>query len=141
MEEQRSPEEMQKIAKIATDFARSRTQSEEEMHKMLGGIFEQAKQENVKLIHIDEVLFMVMVRGTGIVEFHNINTPVPVEDMARYIKKLIDKLKSLDVKVAFTYSPEEYYMKAITVTKLDWKSKKVRIKGVNKPIKTYILYT
>jgi hypothetical protein len=139
MEEQRSPEEMQKIAKIATDFARSRTQSEEEMHQMLGGIFEMAKQDNVKLIHIEEVLFTIIVRGTGVIEFHNVSVPVSVEDMAKYIKKLIEKLKLFDVKVAFTYSPEEYYMKAVVATKLNWKSKKVRIKDVNKPIKIYIL--
>jgi hypothetical protein len=139
MEEQRSPEEMQKIAKIATDFARSRTQTEEEMHHLLGSIFEMVKQDNIKLIHIEEVLFTVIVRGTGVIEFHNVNVPVPVEDMAKYIKKLVEKLKSLDVKVAFTYSPEEYYVKAITATKLKWKSKKVRVKEVNKPIKVYIL--
>jgi hypothetical protein len=139
MEEQRSPEEMQKIAKIATDFARSRTQSEEEMHQLLGNLFEMVKQDNIKLIHIEEVLFTIIVRGAGVVEFHNVNVPVPVEEMAKYIKKLIEKLKSLDVKVAFTYSPEEYYMKAIVATKLKWKSKKVRVKDVNKPIKVYIL--
>jgi hypothetical protein len=139
MEEQRSPEDIQKIAKIATDFARSRTQSEEEMHQMLGGIFEMAKQDNVKLIHIEEVLFTIIVRGTGVIEFHNVSVPVSVEDMAKYIKKLIEKLKLFDVKVAFTYSPEEYYMKAVVATKLNWKSKKVRIKDVNKPIKIYIL--
>jgi len=139
MEEQRSPEEMQKIAKIATDFARSRTQSEEEMHQLLGSIFEMIKQDNIKLIHIEEVLFTVIVRGAGVIEFHNVSVPVPVEDMAKYIKKLIEKLKSLDVKVAFTYSPEEYYTKAIAATKLKWKSKKVRVKEVNKPIKVYIL--
>jgi len=81
-----------------------------------------------------------MVRGAGVVEFHNINAPVEVEDMATYIKKLIDKLKSLDVKVAFTYSSEDYYMKAVVATKLDWQSKKVRVKEVSKPIKTYILH-
>jgi hypothetical protein len=140
MEEQRSPEEMQKIAKIATDFARSRTQSEEEMHQMLGGIFEMAKQDNVKLIHIEEVLFTIIVRGTGVIEFHNVSVPVSVEDMAKYIKKLIEKLKLFDVKVAFTYSPEEYYMKAVVATKLKWKSKKIRIEGINKPIKAYILH-
>jgi len=139
MEEQRSPEDIQKIAKIATDFARSRTQSEEEMHQMLGGLFEMVKQDNIKLIHIEEVLFTVIVRGAGVIEFHNVSVPVPVEDMAKYIKKLIEKLKMLDVKVAFTYSPEEYYMKAIVATKLKWKSKKIRIEGINKPIKAYIL--
>ena len=139
MEEQRSPEEVQKIAKIATDFARSRTQTEEEMHQMLGGLFEMVKQDNVKLIHIEEVLFTIIVRGAGVIEFHNVNVPVPVEDMTKYIKKLVEKLKLFDVKVAFTYSPEEYYMKAVVATKLNWKSKKVRVKEVNKPIKVYIL--
>lgn len=139
MEEQRSPEEVQKIAEIATKFARSRTQTEEEMHQMLGGLFEMVKQDNVKLIHIEEVLFTIIVRGAGVIEFHNVNVPVPVEDMAKYIKKLVEKLKLFDVKVAFTYSPEEYYMKAVVATKLNWKSKKVRVKEVNKPIKVYIL--
>lgn len=139
MEEQRSPEEVQKIAEIATKFARSRAKSEEEMHSILGSIFESTKQEGTKIIHIDEVLFGIMIRGVGVVEFHNISVPVPVEDMTKYIKKLIEKLKSVDVKVAFTYSPEEYYMKAVVATKLDWKAKKVRVKDVKKPIKVYIL--
>jgi hypothetical protein len=82
---------------------------------------------------------MVMVRGAGVVEFHNINVPMSVEDMAKYIKKLIGKLKSLDVTTAFTYSSEDYYMKAVVATKLDWKAKKVRVKDVKKPIKVYIL--
>jgi hypothetical protein len=140
MEEQRSPEDIQKIAEIATKFARSRAKDEEEMHSILGSIFESAKQEGTKIIHIDEVLFGIMVRGTGVVEFHNISVPVPVEDMTKYIKKLIEKLKLFDVKVAFTYSPEEYYMKAVVATKLKWKSKKIRIEGINKPIKAYILH-
>jgi len=144
MEEQRSPEEMQKIAKIATDFGRYYAEqmgqsSEETANKIIGTIFESTKQEGTKIIHIDEVLFMVMVRGAGVVEFHNINVPVSVEDMAKHIKKLVTKLKSIDVKVAFTYSAEEYYMKAVVATKLDWKAKKVRIKDVKKPIKVYIL--
>lgn len=144
MEEQRSPEEVQKIAKIATDFGRYYAEqmgqdSEETANKIIGTIFESTKQEGTKIIHIDEVLFMVMVRGTGVVEFHNINVPVSVEDMAKYIKKLVDLLKHIEVKVAFTYSAEEYYMKAVIATKLDWKAKKVRIKDVKKPIKVYIL--
>jgi hypothetical protein len=144
MEEQRSPEEMQKIAKIATDFGRYYAEqmgqdSEETANKIIGTIFESTKQESVKLIHIDEVLFMVMVRGAGVIEFHNINVPMSVEDMTKYIKKLVEKLKLFDVKVAFTYSAEDYYMKAVVATKLDWKAKKVRVKDVKKPIKVYIL--
>ena len=144
MEEQRSPEDIQKIAKIATDFGRYYADqlgqdSEETANKIIGTIFESTKQESVKLVHIEDVLFMVMVRGAGVVEFHNINVPMSVEDMAKHIKKLIEKLKSLDVTTAFTYSSEEYYMKAVVATKLEWKSKKVRVKDVNKPIKVYIL--
>ena len=59
--------------------------------------------------------------------------------MTKYIKKLVDLLKHIEVKVAFTYSSEEYYMKAVVATKLKWKAKKVRIKDVKKPIKVYIL--
>lgn len=145
MEEQRSPEEVQKIAKIATEFARyyakeTGQDDEESIHKIIGGIFESAKHESVKLIHIGDVLFMVMVRAAGVVEFHNMNVPMSVEEMAKHIKQLIEKLKSLEVKVAYTYSPEEYFTKAVMATKLDWHSKKVRVKEVNKPIKTYILH-
>jgi hypothetical protein len=103
--------ESQEIMRIATDYARSVTDSEEAAQGMLRTLAGILQEQGAKLVHLGNVLFLILVRGKGLVEVHTIGEEKRPRDLAQNFVKLVLYLKNIGVKVAYTYTPDAKFTK------------------------------
>jgi hypothetical protein len=117
------------VVKIATDYFRKATKSEEEAQSMLGGLARILEDEGAKLVHLGNVLFLVMVRGEGVVEVHTIGEESKPRDLAKDFIDLSKYLKNIGVKTAYTYSEDEKFKKLAKMVDLPVKQYKADVEG------------
>jgi hypothetical protein len=129
--------EQEQIIKIALDYFKKETGSDKTAQQMLGTLAAIVKEEGAKLVHLGNVLFLVMVRGKGVVEIHTIGTEAQPRYLAEDFKKLADYLRNIDVKTAYTYTPDNRYGRLAQMTGLPVKTFKVDVKG--KPMTAYVM--
>jgi hypothetical protein len=131
------PQEQEQIVQIALDYFKKETGSDEQAKEMLGKLVTIVTEEGAKLVHLGNVLFLVMVRGKGIVEIHTIGTEAQPRFLADNFKKLADYLKQIGVKTAYTYTPDNRYGRLAQLTGLPVKTFKVEVEG--KPMVAYVM--
>lgn len=136
-EQQVDTQEQEQIVKIALDYFKKETGSDEQAKEMLGKLVTIVTEEGAKLVHLGNVLFLVMVRGKGIVEIHTIGTEAQPRFLADNFKKLADYLKQIGVKTAYTYTPDNRYGRLAQLTGLPIKTFKVEVEG--KPMVAYVM--
>jgi hypothetical protein len=117
------------VVKIATDFFRKSTKTEEEAQRLLGGLARVIQDEGAKLVHLGNVLFLVMVRGQGVVEVHTIGEEKRPRDLAKDFFDLSKYLKNIGVKTAYTYSEDEKFKKLAKMVDLPVKEYKAEVEG------------
>jgi hypothetical protein len=117
------------VLKIATDFFRKASKSEEQTQQMLGGLARILQDEGSKLVHLGNVLFLVMVRGEGVVEVHTIGEEKKPRDLAKNFLDLYKYLKNIGVKMAYTYAEDEKFKKLAKMVNLPVKDYKVDYQG------------
>lgn len=130
-------QEQDQIIKIAMDYFKKETGSDKTAQQMLGTLAAIVKEEGAKLVHLGNVLFLVMVRGKGVVEIHTIGTEAQPRMLAEDFKQLAAYLKKIDVKTAYTYTPDNRYGRLAQMTGLPVKTFKVDVKG--KPMTAYVM--
>lgn len=136
-EQQVDTQEQEQIVQIALDYFKKETGSDEQAKEMLGKLVTIVTEEGAKLVHLGNVLFLVMVRGKGIVEIHTIGTEAQPRFLADNFKKLADYLKQIGVKTAYTYTPDNMYGRLAQLTGLPIKTFKVEVEG--KPMVAYVM--
>jgi hypothetical protein len=136
-EQQMDKQEQDRIIQIALDYFKKETGSDKTAQQMLGTLAAIVKEEGAKLVHLGNVLFLVMVRGKGVVEIHTIGTETQPRYLAEDFKKLADYLRNIDVKTAYTYTPDNRYGRLAQMTGLPVKTFKVDVKG--KPMTAYVM--
>jgi hypothetical protein len=124
-----SADEQKAVIKIATDYFRKATKSEEQAQQMLGGLARIIQDEGAKLVHLGNVLFLVMVRGQGVVEVHTIGEEKKPRDLAKNFLDLYKYLKNIGVKMAYTYAEDEKFKKLAKMVNLPVKEFKVDHEG------------
>jgi hypothetical protein len=117
------------VVKIATNYFRKAAKSEEEAQKMLGGLARILEDDGAKLVHLGNVLFLVMVRGEGVVEVHTIGEESKPRDLAKDFLDLSKYLKNIGVKTAYTYSEDEKFKKLAKMVDLPVKQYKADVEG------------
>jgi hypothetical protein len=135
MENQAADE--QTIVNIALNFFKQQTGSDEQAQEMLGKLASIVKEEGSKLIHLGNVLFLVMVRGKGVVEIHTIGNEAQPRMLAEDFKQLAAYLKNIEVKVAYTYTEDKRFGRLAQMTGLPVKSYDVKVAG--KPMSAYVM--
>jgi hypothetical protein len=130
-------QEQDQIIKIAMDYFKKETGSDKTAQQMLGTLAAIVKEEGAKLVHLGNVLFLVMVRGKGVVEIHTIGTEAQPRMLAEDFKQLAAYLRKIDVKTAYTYTPDNRYGRLAQMTGLPVKTFKVDVKG--KPMTAYVM--
>ena len=130
-------QEQDQIIQIALDYFKKETGSDKTAQQMLGTLAAIVKEEGAKLVHLGNVLFLVMVRGKGVVEIHTIGTEAQPRMLAEDFKKLAAYLRKIDVKTAYTYTPDNRYGRLAQMTGLPVKTFKVDVKG--KPMTAYVM--
>jgi hypothetical protein len=125
------------VVKIATDYFRKASKSEEEAQQLLGGLARIIQDEGAKLVHLGNVLFLVMVRGEGVVEIHTIGEESKPRDLAKDFLDLSKYLKNVGVKTAYTYSEDEKFKKLAKMVNLPVKQYKANVEG--KKLNVYVV--
>jgi len=130
-------QEQEQIVQIALNYFKEETGSDKKAQEMLGKLATTVKDEGAKLVHLGNVLFLIMVRGKGVVEIHTIGKEAQPRMLADDFKKLADYLKKIGVKTAYTYTPDNRYGRLAQLTGLPVKTLKINVKG--KPMTAYVM--
>ena len=117
-EQQMSPQGAQEIESIARNYFTQQAGSPEageEMMQKLAGI---VQEEGAKLVHLGNVLFLVLVRGKGVVEFHTIGTESTAQAFAQDIVDLAKYIKNIGANLLYTYSASRVFDRIAKLTGL-----------------------
>ena len=130
-------QEQQVVAQIANDYFLKELGSQEEADKALSKLATLVQEKGAKLVHLGNVLFLVLVRGKGVVEIHTIGTEANPMDLVKDFVDLTKYLKNIKTKVAYTYSEDNKFSRIAKLTGLPIKQKKAVVDGKN--VNVYIL--
>ena len=134
MTEEMDPKEAQEIMRIATEYARGASKTEEEAQKLLGALAAIVQEDSAKLVHLGNVLFLVLVRGKELVEVHTIGDEKKPRDLAQNFLNLAKYLKGIGVKVAYTYTPDTKFSKLAKMVDLEVQQYKSKVQGQMKNV-------
>jgi hypothetical protein len=130
-------QEQQVVAQIANDYFLKEFGSQEKADLAMGKLAKLVQDKGAKLVHLGNVLFLILVRGKGIVEVHTIgNEPNPM-DLVKDFIDLVNYLKNIETKVAYTYSEDNKFSRVAKLTGLPIKQKKAVVDG--KQVNVYIM--
>jgi hypothetical protein len=129
--------EQQEVANIANQYFLQELGSQEAADEAMGKLATMVQEDGAKLVHLGNVLFLVLVRGEGAVEVHTIGTEQSPRNMAKNFVDLVNYLKNIKVKVAYTYSEDNKFDRLAKMTGLPVKKEKTEIDG--KSVNVYIM--
>ena len=111
--------ESQKIMKIATDyFSKEVGGDKQKTNQMLASLATMVKEPGVKLVHLNDILFLIIVRGSAMVEVHTMSSDITPSDLDKGFQQLPSYLKNIGVKVAYSYSDDRRFARIARQTKL-----------------------
>lgn len=115
------------IQEIVMEYAKQVTKSEDEANQFILGLAQVVQEDSAKLVHFGNTLFLILVRGQGVVEVHTMSAKEDSVSLAKHFVMLADYLKNLGVKVAYTYSSDPKFEVLAKRTRLPFKTKKVEL--------------
>jgi hypothetical protein len=130
--------EQKKILDIANKyFLRETNGDQEKADELMAKLATTVQDPGAKIIPIDDILFLVLVRGKGAVEVHTMASDLIPSNMVEGFKKLAKFLKDIGVKIAYTYTDDRRFARIARQTKLPIKEVVQEIDG--KPMYVYIV--
>ena len=117
-ETQMSPQEAQEIESIARNYFTQETGSPQGAEKMMRNLAGIVQEEGAKLVHLGNVLFLVLVRGKGVIEFHTIGSESTAQAYAQDLVDLAKYVKNIGVKLAYTYTESRVFERVARLTGL-----------------------
>jgi hypothetical protein len=131
MEDELSQEmENEQIMEIATSyFLKESGGDQEAANEMLAKLATTVQEPGVKLVHLNKILFLVIVRGQGVVEVHTMAADIVPADMVDGFQKLAKYLENIGVKIAYTYTDDRRFARIARQTKLPIREVKENIDG------------
>jgi hypothetical protein len=129
--------ELNEVIRIATDYFRTQASSEEEVQKMLATLSETVQEPGVKLIHLGNFLFLIIVRAKALVEIHTMGNEKDARGFITALEQLASYLKNVGVKVAYTYSTDKKFLRLAKMINLKVKDYESLIDG--KPYYTFMV--
>lgn len=129
-------QEQDQVVQIARDYFLQELGSEEKAEEALSKLATLVQEDGAKLVHLGNVVFLVIVRGKGVVEVHTIGNDEP-RNLAQSFADLANYLKNIGTKVAYTYSADSRFGRLAKMTGLPLKQKKAVVDG--KDVNVYIM--
>lgn len=102
-------QDSQLIQKIILEYAKKATSSKADAEKLIVGLAQMVQEDGAKLVHFGNTVFLVLVRGKGVIEFHTIAVNENALSLAKNIVALLKYLKAIGVKTAYSYSAESKF--------------------------------
>lgn len=131
-------QELEQVNSIVQSYFRAESQSEEQAKQMMGQLSTLLREEGAKLVHIGDVVFLVLVKGEGLVEVHTMGGGDSVA-LARNFVQLTKYLQNIGVRVAYTYSDDPKFQVVAKRTRLPFKTKQVKIPGSDQMTTAYYI--
>jgi hypothetical protein len=123
-------QEQKKILDIANKyFLRETNGDQNQADELMAKLATTVQEPGAKIIPIDDILFLIMVRGKGAVEVHTMAADLMPSNMVEGFKKLADYLKDIGVKLAYTYTEDRRFARIARQTKLPIKELTQEIDG------------
>jgi len=129
--------EQQEVVRIANQYFLQELGSQEAADEAMGKLATLIQEDGAKLVHLGNVLFLVLVRGQGVVEVHTIGNEASPRNMAKNFVDLANYLKNIKVKVAYTYSEDNKFDRLAKMTGLPVRKEKTEVDG--KSVNVYIM--
>ena len=121
--------EQQEVVRIANDYFLQELGSQEAADDAMQRLAAIVQEDGSKLVHFGNVLFLVLVRAEGAIEIHTISMEPNPRELVKNFVQLINYLRNIGTKIAYTYSDEEYVDRLMNMTKLPMTKKKIEIDG------------
>jgi len=113
--------EQREVQKIIERYFKKRAKSKEEADMTMRG-FATLLDQGAKLVHIGKNVFVIFIKGKGIVEFQPMYDQMTSPQMAVNIKKLVDYLRAIGTNVVYTTNADPLVKPALDKTKLGWET-------------------
>ena len=130
-------DENQVIHDIAYNYFKSEGLDEQQISESMIKLAAAIQEPGVKLVHLGNVLFMVIVRGEGVVEVHTLGTEEQPRELANDFVMLSKYLKNIGVKTAYTYTGDKRFGRLAKMTGLPVKSFDIKVE--DKPMTAYVM--
>jgi hypothetical protein len=101
--------EAQEIQDIAWNYFLEETKSAAKAQEMMDKLAGMVQEPSTKLVHIGQNLFLIQVRGKGMVEFHTMGTEQNPKQFAANIMELSKYLRNIGVKMMFSYAEDNKF--------------------------------
>lgn len=122
-------QEQDRVVQIAREYFLQELGSEEKAEEALSKLATLVQEDGAKLVHLGNVVFLVLVRGQGVIEIHTMSVEPNPRELVKNFVQLIDYLKNVGTKVAYTYSDQKHVDRLMDMTKLPMTKKKTEING------------
>lgn len=129
--------ETEEVLDIMLTFLTKQTGSRSRAVQYINGIAQLIKNPAAKLIHMDNVVFLTLVKDKGVVEFHTMAARESSIGLAEKLKKLADMLRNMGATKIYSYTDEDKYRAVAKRSRLPWVI--TEQKGIDG--KTYKVYT
>lgn len=129
--------EAQEIERILRDYFTAELDDPNKVEGALSSLATIVQDQGAKLVHLGNVLFLVIVRGKGIVEIHTLGHEAQPKDLAQDFIQLAQYLKNIEVKTAYTYTEDNRFSRLAKMTGLPVKEFKADVEG--KPMNVYLM--
>ena len=131
--------ELQEVDKICRDYFASEAQTPEQAEQMMSALAKLTKEKGAKLVHLGNTVFLVIVKGKGLVEVHTMTTQEDSVSLARNFVQLANYLKNIGVKTAYTYADDPKFALIAKRTRLPFQTKEVQYPGTDATTTAYYL--
>ena len=130
-------DEGKEIMRIATEYFRQQADGdEEEINRMLNGLAALVKKDGIRMVHIGNTLYLIMVKGKRMVEVHTMAVDETASSLAKNFVMLVNYLKGIGVRVAYTYADDDRYELVAKRSRLPFQKRQVTAEDG----KTYTAY-
>lgn len=129
-------QEQDSVVQIARDYFLQELGSEEKADEALSKLATLVQEDGAKLVHLGNVVFLVLVRGQGVVEIHTIGNDEP-RNLAQSFVDLANYLQKIGTKVAYTYSADNRFARLAKMTGLPVKQQKAVVN--DQEVNVYIM--
>lgn len=133
-------DEGKEIMRIATEYFRQQTGGDEEQtNRMLNGLANLVQKDGIRLVHLGNTLFLVLVKGKRMVEVHTMAVDETPSSLAKNFVALVNYLKGIGVRVAYTYADDDRYEMVAKRSRLPFQKRQVTLPEDGKTYTAYYL--
>ena len=119
--------EGKEILKIVHGSFLKELKTEEKVQDAMARLAAVVKEPGAKLLHIDDCVFLILVRGKTLVEVHTMAIKEDSLALAKSFVKLTKYLKAIGVKLAYTYTNDPKYEIVAKRTKLPFRKQNLQL--------------